>query len=254
MDKYCYLKSILLILLVSQSISFEADKAVLAPGTHTFELSLNELLSPTVASQYNSTVSIADPQRWQVYAPDNDSGKPPGLFVYVSPVRSGQIPQDWKRVMDSHNLVYISADNSSNYQSPNKRIILAVNAVALAMKHWPFDPGRVIISGFSGGGRMASILATRYPEIFSGALYICGVNFWPDKAVPDLKALSNKRFVFFSGTNDFNLGETRQVHEQYLQAGLVHSKLLVAPRTSHELPDARYLNLAISYLVDRPDS
>lgn len=37
-----------------------------------------------------------------------------------------------------------------------------------------FDDQQIFVAGFSGGGRVASKLASQYPEVFAGALYICG--------------------------------------------------------------------------------
>ena len=93
------------------------------------------------------------------------------MMVYVIPRKSGKIDRRWLSVMDEHNLIYIAANDSGNK--------------ALAQKH-AFDEDHLIISGFSGGGRVASLLSTQYPEAFTGALYICGVDFWEKKNPPDM--------------------------------------------------------------------
>ena len=225
------------------------SKDFVSSGQTTIKHSLVDLLGKSTATQFQKITDIHKTQQWQVYLPTNELTKPPGLFVYVSPVKTGQITQEWKRVMDKHNLIYIAADAAGNWTKPNHRIVMAINAVPAAMRQWSINKNRIIISGFSGGGRIASMLAIQYPNIFSSALYICGVNYWEESWQPDMDKLTSHRFVFFTGTNDFNLGQTRDIHTRYLKAGLKNSKLLVANRTAHELPNANYLNLALSYLL-----
>ena len=79
------------------------------------------------------------------------------------------------------------------------------------------DPRRVYISGFSGGGRVASCLGVAYADIFSGAMPFMGVNFYRDVPAPhgkkfrlnylphkDLLAIAKKdgRFVLVTGSDD----------------------------------------------------
>ena len=57
------------------------------------------------------------------------------------------------------------------------------------------------------------------------------------------------RFVFLTGSRDFNLRETRQVYRRYLEAGAQHSKLIEVTGMAHELPDAAALDEALQYLL-----
>jgi predicted esterase len=156
--------------------------------------------------------------------------------------------------MDQQNLIYISADRAGNRKPVIRRMTLATQAVKAAAQRWAFDDRRIIISGFSGGGRVASILATQYPEAFTGALYICGVDFWKKSQAPKVDKLIHNRFVFLTGNKDFNRDETRQIYLKYIKAGAEHSKLMVVPNTAHELPDARTLTEALEFLGGRDES
>jgi len=109
---------------------------------------------------------------------------------------------------------------------------------------------RIYISGFSGGGRAASKLASQYPEVFSGAVYICGVDFWNEELDIRVERLVKNRFVFLTGSKDFNRVETQGVYHRYLDAGAQLSKLMVVPGMSHELPDAAALEEALDFLAE----
>jgi len=107
---------------------------------------------------------------------------------------------------------------------------------------------RMFVTGFSGGGRVASVLATQYPEVFGGAIYICGVDYWKDEQTPSVERLLQNRFVFLTGSKDFNRDETRNVYRRYLKAGAQNSMLMVLPGMSHEHPDAKAMTEALQFL------
>ncbi|MDH3941856.1 MAG: hypothetical protein OET46_12770, partial [Xanthomonadales bacterium] len=105
------------------------------------------------------------------------------------------------------------------------------------------------VSGFSGGGRVASFLSNQYPTVFSGAIFICGVDFWNEDVISDMERVLNNRYVFVSGARDFNLSETRIVYNKYLKAGAKNSLLEIENGMSHELPNANTLDAALTFLA-----
>jgi len=217
-----------------------------AGGEHQIQLTLNQLLGPQQAARYRDIIPADEVLGWELYLPDNDLSERPGVFVYVSPRNSGKIDPRWRAVMDQQNLVYIAARDSGNRKPVNRRMVLAIMAIRALARKIPFASDRIIVSGFSGGGRVASMLASQYPGAFSGALYICGVNPFKKKTT-DVERLAQNRFVFLSGTRDFNLADTRRVYHQYLATG-AQSKLMVVRDMTHELPDTKVLTEALEFL------
>jgi len=218
------------------------------------ETTPRELLGDEGAARYQKILDPDDPVRWTVYHPAQGGETPPGVFVYISPVNLARIDPRWRRVMDEQNLIYISAHQSGNRVRTNRRMVLAVFALRALEGRVPFDASRLHVSGFSGGGRVASLVASQYPEAFTAALYICGVNFWKESQTPRVDRVIQNRFVFMTGSRDFNLSDTRQVHQRYLKAGALNSELMIVPGMSHELPDAAWLSRALQYLAgEEPD-
>ncbi len=222
------------------------------PGDAPFEieLTLNQLLGEEDASRYASILSPEKTITWDVYLPDNDSAEPPGVFVYVSPRNLGRIDNRWRAAMDQQNLIYIGANNSGNRMPVNRRMIFALMSLKALDREYLIASNRIYISGFSGGGRVASKLASQYPEVFSGAVYICGVDFWNEELDIRVERLVKNRFVFLTGSKDFNRVETQGVYHRYLDAGAQFSKLMVVPGMSHELPDAAALEEALDFLAE----
>jgi dienelactone hydrolase len=188
---------------------------------------------------------------WQVYRPDHAGDEPPGLLVYVSPTRSGSMDGRWTKVLDEYNLVYIAADRSGNRIPVARRMVLATSSIFAAKQQLEIDEKRIYVSGFSGGGRVASFLSRQYPAVFSGAIFICGVDFWNEDVISDMDQVLNNRYVFVTGSRDFNLNETRIVYNKYLKAGAKNSLLKIESGMSHELPNANTLATALDFLDDR---
>jgi len=210
--------------------------------------SLTQLYGAEKAERYREIFDPAARINWQVYRPAHSGDKPPGILVYVSPSRSGAMDGRWTNVLDKHNLVYIAADHSGNKMPVTRRMVLATSALMAVKQQFEIDEERIYISGFSGGGRVASFLSNQYPATFSGAIFICGVNFWKQDLIKDLSLVLNNKYVFVTGTRDFNLNETRIVYRKYLKAGAENSLLEIENGMGHSLPNANTLTTALEFL------
>jgi hypothetical protein len=55
-------------------------------------------------------------------------------------------------------------------------------------------------------------------------------------------------YVFLTGSEDFNLRDTKKVFRRYEKAGVPHIKLMVIPHMGHRNPTADDLGKAIAWL------
>jgi dienelactone hydrolase len=236
----------------SAAVNTAAIASTRASGTDLkIETTPRELLGSEQADIYQKILAPDKPVSWQVYLPANDTAEKPGVLVYVSPMDSGEIDSRWREVMDRQNLIYISANDMGNEIPTIRRMVMANLAIQALAKNHVFDPGRIYVSGFSGGGKVASLLATQYPEVFTGAIYICGVYFWKEDQTPNVERVLRNRFVFLSGSKDFNRMQTRRIQQRYIAAGATHTHLVIVPGMAHRRPDADYLTEAILFLDGR---
>lgn len=217
--------------------------------THSQLLGLSGVRSMLDPLDEDETVS------WYVYVPDTyDPSRPAGLMVYISPTSSGQMRTDWEPVVDTENLIWISANQSGNRAPTKRRILLATLAPYLAAETYKIDPDRVYVSGFSGGGRAAGILSVNLADLFKGAIFICGAELWSDVQDEHLAAAAPNPYVFLTGSRDFNRALTKTVLGDYQRAGLVNSTLIVVPGMDHTTPNAEYFREAVLYLDRNPNS
>ncbi len=212
-----------------------------------------------------------DPRResWFVFVPaEYDPATPWGLWVWLSPTDfGGVLRDDLRALLARERLIWIGAHRADNERAPLERLALALTAAELAPLHWTIDPWRVYVSGYSGGGRLASALATFWPEIFRGGLFVKGCNWYAPLAVPGQPGRiwqpafrepprqtarllhEERRFVYLTGEKDFNRDEIRATERAARQAGFRHTLLLEAPGIDHLGPvPLEYWQRAMDFL------
>ena len=180
-------------------------------------------------------------------------GAPYGLLVFINSADNGNCPGEYKPLLESQRLIYIGGNKCGNDQPTVKRIGMALDAVTNMKKIYNIDPERVYVTGISGGGRATSFCAPAYPDVFNGALYLCGCN--PPIAKPSVEWLERMKalngFVFLTGDKDMNLQDTKNVFAAYGKAKFQRTMLLQVPDMGHAIPPTDWLKKGIIFL-DQP--
>jgi predicted esterase len=238
----------------TDSSEIEADKK--QTGHRLLVSTPADLWDEATALQVASVLPPTEAVEWQMHIPaDYTPEQPAGLLVYVSPTQSGEIPRGWSEVLDRHNVIWIAAERSGNNELVARRILLAMLGTDAAKKHYAIDAGRIYMSGLSGGGKMASMIATDQAQLFRGAIYNCGVEIWDRDEPLKLDLMRQNRYVFVTGTYDQALEPTKRAYRAYRKAGVESSKLMVIRNMTHRNPDAYRFEEALVYLDsrDQPD-
>lgn len=220
-------------------------------GAFTIEGSAAAILGDRMTSYERSVLDIHAPIVWDVYAPPASQDTPPGLLVFVSPSDSGPPPARWTGLLDKHNLIWISARKSGNRVPTARRVLNAVIGMVALEHRRMLDHDRYYVSGFSGGGRAASIAIAALPAAFDGAIYFCGANFWATEDVALIGEIKRKRYVFVTGRHDFNRRDMRHVFNRYKRNGVANAILFDLNYLGHELPRPDDFERAIEFLDDR---
>ncbi len=207
-------------------------------------------------------------ETFEVYVPQTyNPGNPFGLIVWISPGDSGEIPKDWKPLMDKHRLIWVGANKVGNEENVyTRRIPLALDAAFNMQKLYNIDLDRVYVSGLSGGGRVSSMAALHFPDVFSGGIFVIGANYWGRMFVPGEKgkywnatmtspqpqflsrASQYGRYVLLTGDTDSNQPQMRVYYEKGYQKSLKNVLYLQVPGMGHEKPSAEWYEKAIEYL------
>lgn len=213
-----------------------------------------ELLDQDTLESVAEIIAADEEITWEMYVPDAyDANKPAGLMVYISPTPRGRLPRGWRTAIEDENLIWISANRSGNNIHTAKRMLYAVLGPQIAAKNYVIDGGRVYLSGFSGGGKVASMVAIDFANLFKGAVYIGGAEFWETDPPLQLEQVRKNRYVFLSGQRDFNLSLTREIHRKYKAAGLISIELMIIPGMLHSTPGTQDFREAINFLDERSE-
>jgi pimeloyl-ACP methyl ester carboxylesterase len=149
-------------------------------------------------------------EKFDMYVP---SGAPPpagfGLVVFVAPSSGPTRPDDWRVALDDHRVIFVSAQRSGNEMNVlERRVPLALLAYENVRAQFAVDSNRVYVMGFSGGSRVAEIVALGYPDVFRGAILNAGSdpidgkdgNYKPP--VELFRSFQRSRLVYVTGEED----------------------------------------------------
>ena len=235
-----------LFVLVACAISMRSLAAhAEAPRLFDRMTTVAELFEPAEAAALARTLPADRPVHFRMRLPRDEH---PGVLVFVRPDDSGEPPGGWDALLEQRNLIWISAVGYGNRLPTAQRMLVAVMGLKLAQREAQLDPRRRYVGGMSGGGRVASQLASRFPRLVTGALYVVGADFWTRDQRALQPLIVANRYVFVTGTKDFNRAEMRKVFARYQQAGAMHSLLLDLPGLGHSYPDAAQLERALEFL------
>lgn len=195
---------------------------------------------------------------------------PCGAIVWISAFNTGQPPPTYLPLLDRHHLIWVAARNSGNDRPSLHRYGLALDAANNIGRCYKVDPDRLYVAGFSGGGRCSSLLGVQYPDVFAGALPICGCDTYRLLPVPGMAnkywaadfriplpplfrlAKQHSRFVLLTADNDPNRLQTETIYNQvFKRDAYAHVTYLQVPEKGHEMPPAGYFEQAIAAL-DQP--
>ncbi|MEM9108491.1 MAG: hypothetical protein AAGC72_00515 [Planctomycetota bacterium] len=209
---------------------------------------------------------------YQVIVPKSyEPGRPHGVLVFISAGDGGKLPKPFHTLLEKYRLIAIGADKSGNKRDTLLRHTYAVHAVALINERYDLDPDRIYVSGGSGGGRVCSHVMIMNSDTFTGGIPLIGANACIRMKVADSKGVvvatqgnwlnvdkkrlakagREGRFVFMTGSKDFNQANVKLVYEGYRAAGFKQVHYIEEPGLGHSTPSTAYLEKAIRF-VDAP--
>lgn len=222
----------------------------------TVSVTVRELVdeSSEFFREADGALQLDEPLSFDVYTPPGVGGADapaPGVLVYISPKPGAKLPETWLPFMNAANLIWVGANESGNDILVPRRVALALLGAEVAARESDIDRSRIYLTGFSGGGRVASMMMPFFLARFAGAIFICGAN--PVGPVSDeIQSLAReRRFVFLSGTGDFNLFDTQMAIQNFEMAGFENLRLDVIEDMEHELPPAEAMADAIAFVNQR---
>lgn len=209
---------------------------------------------------------------YQVIVPKSyQPGEAHGVLVFISAGEGGKVPKQYHPLLEKYRLIGIGADKSGNKHDTLVRHGYAVHAVTMIDERYDVDHDRIYVSGGSGGGRVTSQVMIMNPGTFTGGIPMIGANacmkmqnadskgnkfpdpgMWKNTDKKRLKqAAMEGRFVFMTGSKDYNKANVKAVFTGYRDAGFKNVLYIEQQGLGHSLPNAEHFEKALQF-IDAP--
>jgi hypothetical protein len=269
----------LLLALLGPTPARASDFPGFTPGASdlTFERSAPESSDTELMRRFRSVQTPPEykvaKERFRVWIPKGyrHDQEPWGLFVWVDPGDAPNLPDAWHPVLADRRFLAVGPYQAGNDRDLPDRYRLALDAAHNLKQRFHVDPGRVYISGLSGGGRVASMLGVACGDVFRGTFPMVGTNFYKPIATgepgkfrlpsfrPDPQILAackpRNRYALLTGETDVNRESTHQVYESGFRAeGFRHVLYLEVPDMGHARPPAEWFAKGLDFLDRHEDN
>lgn len=160
-------------------------------------------------------VSAAPAEKYALYLPQNYTRTQswPVLVCFDAQGRGAYPLQRYQGLADIFQVILAGSHASRNGVPPAQALQIADRMIGDLQQKLKLDPQRIYAAGFSGGARIAALVAQSRADI-AGVL-ACGAGFQP-------RPQDNFHFAAFVGTEDFNYQEIRQLDEILDEMGRNH--------------------------------
>lgn len=188
-----------------------------------------------------------------------------GVLIWVEAAPESDLNRPMDSTADALRLIMVGARRTGNEVLVAERFQFALDGVQSVKEQFFCDPSRIYISGISGGGRIASQLWACFPDVFTGAVPVVGLDGYepvpagggkihaPHFAKPGpaiMKLLKQSRLAAITGDQDFNYTEIQGFIRSYARDGLP-VRLVDVKGMGHEFPDAAKFEETMRW-VDEP--
>ncbi|MEO8302386.1 MAG: PHB depolymerase family esterase [Rhizomicrobium sp.] len=246
-----------------ESVTF----AETTPLAGNAELS-RRLLSPLTVAQMrvalarasqslrDQPITVAN-EKFLVHVPPQMPASGYAALIFVPAAKATAMPKGWQSVLDSHGVIFVSAqDSGNNSYDMSRRMPLAVLAAVNTLHHYKVDPARVFVGGMSGGSRVAMRLALGYPDLFAGGLLNAGSDPLDGKlaVVPPRELFQrfqdHSRLVYLTGEADtVNLNIDAHSASSMRSHCMFNLERRTMPRLGHETADPASLAWGLETLL-----
>jgi len=222
------------------------------PGWFVFDEDLvDERIYRDQRVRIKGTERELDEQTLIVRLPRGYDGRSrPGVVVWIDPSDRGVPPESLHRALDELDLIAVGARGMGNRTPIVDRFQLVFDGIATVRHRYRIDPERIYAVGMSGGGRAASMLWGAFPDVFTGAVPIVGLNSYKRAMIPGkgmapagfsrprgrlFALLKSRRLAPMTGPLDFNHDQMR-AYAKGLELDGHQIRLFVYEDMGHEMP------------------
>lgn len=185
-----------------------------------------------IVSQTNSAINF------NVYCPNKSDGQTSLPVVYFfDPHADGKLPlEKYKALADEFHVFLVGCNSSENGMSMEQSLTAANAMISDCRNRLPVNERLQIISGFSGGSKVACITAMKNHSL--SGLIACSGSVYEDNAFSD-----SLNIVAMAGQKDFNYHEMTSFNK----AVSANPHIFIETDNTHEWPPADAMRMAFQF-------
>lgn len=223
------------------------------------EEEVRERLAPSSTALRSYPLDLAK-ERFLVYVPPGPPPSPRGfaLLVFVPPWDRADLPFGWGAQLNHYGVIFVTPAGAGNSAAVlARRVPLALSAEENIVREYAIDRERVYIGGFSGGSRVALLIALGYPDVFHGVLLNAGANpLGGSYPLPPrdlfLRFQSSSHLVYVTGSLDaVNLSVDANSLQSMQQLCVFNVERHETPDVDHEVMSPAAFAGALDRLLNR---
>jgi predicted esterase len=227
-------------LLACKPVAAPKEDAIHQESTPTKELPSIQSELPEKGIVHSSLSASFDPAvSYAIYIPKScKTGKKWPFLLLFDPQGNGKLPlNNYKEIAEKYGIVLIGSNTSKNGNDRVQTNRIVQTLLMETFKHYPSDSTRIYCGGFSGGGRVAVMAKTFYPQL-KGIISIAAGSL-PDPS-------KTCRYIAIAGRQDFNYREVVEAGKKLKSSGNPYAILL--HNGIHEWSPADVMNKALLLL------
>jgi pimeloyl-ACP methyl ester carboxylesterase len=215
----------------------------------TFVLSTQSLT--TLPQQWQLEDYDSTKQTYDLFVPRRRNPKAPmPLILFLSPGDDSGSGKRFEKVCQTSGWFYAAPLKAGNSCPSPRRVRIILDVLDDLRKHYPIDPDRTYITGFSGGGRVACAIAFALPELFGGVIPVCAGGDLREESWLRRRVADRLGVALVTGVTDFNRGEVERLRASYLKDVGVRTRVWTVAGMGHQVPDERVLADAVRWLEE----
>ena len=216
-----------------------------------------------------------DTEEYELYIPPNyDGSEPYGLLVHIDAGNGGDVRNSWIEVLDEQKVIWVGPRQAGNSVNVDIRIGKGLLGAHRALELFNIDTNRVYGTGTSGGGRSGTMMTLLHPQLFTGAMPVCGsawyreveqayetqepdshYEFWDAWFFPDVEgqpygewlAPFDQRFALLTSYDDFREGDLQNIYHHGMRPD-GYSARLIEGEGGHCATDATQARDGLAWL------
>lgn len=163
------------------------------------------------------------------------------VILFISPGDDAGGWKSFEKLAKARGVLFAAPRGAGNAVPPKLRARIVLDVLDDLRRHYPVDPDRTYLAGFSGGARVSCGTAFALPELFGGVLAVGGALNPREESWLRQRAVERLSVALLTGEKDFNRGELERWRGPLLSDVGIRARVWTQKALGHSMPGEKLL-------------